>query len=174
MDYSVGVYQNKNSNFSNIIKEIIADSKTDLDCSKIVFHAVDCPALFPDSLDICILESGFENSNSFPHADYVIVPDICNISTIKQLSPKSVVTYGLSCKNTITVSSLIDKQMVISIQRELVAITGCRIDPQEFPISLKDINTVEAILASVAILLILGISTEKIQSICEKIQPLHI
>ncbi len=184
MAYSIGVYQNKDSYFAKIIEETISHSGLNISPAQenanntkdisIMFHAVECPALFPDTLDICILESGFKKSNSFPQANCVIVPDICNIATINQLCPKSVITYGLSCKNTVTVSSLIGNQMVISIQRELVTISGSRIEAQEFPVNLIDINAVEAVLAAVAILLILGVSTEKIKYICDKNQELHI
>ncbi len=177
MPYSIGIYQNKNSSFSDNIcaslsrfgfnisvctkeKENLISSVSDT----LYIYSVESPALLPDHLDICILESGYEKSNSFPQADTVIVPDICSVSTISQLKPKSVITYGLSCKNTVTVSSLIQSKLVISIQREIVSLSKKRIIEQEFTTSLKNSNQIEALLASISLLLLLDIPSDMIKN----------
>lgn len=174
MSYLIGIYQTENSRLADIIKTALVtvgfkisgpDTVCNYDKNDIFLYSADFAAFFPDKLDICILESGYRSSNSFPTASYVIMPDISGISTIKQLCPKSVITYGLSCKNTVTVSSVIRNNMVVSIQRELVTISGARIDAQEFPVSLQDINNVDSALASVALLLQLNIPIEKIKKI---------
>jgi len=167
MRYSIGIYQKKGSVFSDIICNTLelcdikisrcsGENESSKDYPIPVF-TVECPALFPDYLDICILESGYQKSNSFPNANTVIVPDICSISTIKQLAPKSVVTCGLSCKNTVTVSSLIENKLIVSIQREIVSLYGNKISEQEFSIDFKEIDQIEAILAAISVLLLIDI-----------------
>ena len=176
MPYSVGIYQNKNSSFSDIIctslshfgvktKQCANEKEPDIstDANSLSVYSVECAALLPDHLDICILESGYEKSNSFPQANTVIVPDICSVSTINQLNPKSVITYGLSCKNTVTVSSLIQSKLVISVQREIVSLEKKRIVEQEFSIDLKNSSQIEALLASVSLLLLLDVPIETIK-----------
>ncbi len=178
MPYSIGIYQKKNSSFSDIICTSLSQFGVDItlrtndkenrfldDNNSLSVYAVECVALLPDHLDICILESGYEKSNSFPQADTVIVPDICSVSTINQLNPKSVITYGLSCKNTVTVSSLIQRKLIISIQREIVSLSRNRIIEQEFSIDLKDSSQIEALLASVSLLLVLDIPVEQVKHI---------
>ncbi len=178
MPYSVGIYQNKNSSFSEIICTSLShfgvkitqctnvkDEFFSDDNNSLNVYSVECAALLPDHLDICILESGYEKSNSFPQADTVIVPDICSVSTISQLNPKSVITYGLSCKNTVTVSSLIQSKLIVSVQREIVSLGKNRIVEQEFSIDLKNSNQIEALLASISILLLLDIPVETIKHI---------
>lgn len=176
MPYSIGIYQNNDSSFSDIICNALSlfgfnfkkcpnqnESTILSESSSLSVYTVDCAALLPDFLNICILESGYQKSNSFPQADIVIVPDICSVSTISQLKPKSVVTYGLSCKNTVTVSSLIEERLVVSIQREIVSLSGKRIIEQEFSIVLENLNKIEALLASISLLLLLDVSIDEIK-----------
>lgn len=178
MPYSVGIYQNKNSSFSDIICTALSqfgvkirqctnekEPNLSTDGNFLSVYSVECAALLPDHLDICILESGYEKSNSFPQADTVIVPDICSVSTISQLNPKSVITYGLSCKNTVTVSSLIQNKLIISVQREIVSLEKKRIVEQEFSIDVKDSSQIEALLASVSLLLLLDVPIETIKHV---------
>lgn len=178
MPYSIGIYQNKNSSFSENICTSLSyfgfntsvctnekETSISSECDTFYIFPVEYPALLPDHLDICILESGYEKSNSFPQADTVIVPDICNVSTITQLNPKSVITYGLSCKNTVTVSSLIQSKLVVSIQREIVSLSKKRIVEQEFTTSLKNSNKIESLLASISLLLLLDIPSDMIEKI---------
>ena len=176
MPCSIGIYQKTNSSFSDTVSDALRACGIDVcPCGNgrrhepcgIALYTADCAALFPDFLDICVLESAHRISNSFPRAERVIMPDICSVAAISQLAPKSVVTYGLSCKNTVTVSSLIKGRMVVSIQREIVSVSGHRTVEQEFSMAAPDCGAVEATLASAALLLMLDVPIDTVKNLSQ-------
>lgn len=67
--------------------------------------------------------------------------DICiNEEVFKDINAK-ILTYGLKQKSTVTVSSIGEKQVIISIQRAFKNIKGKMIGEQEIPVSLGKNNT---------------------------------
>lgn len=115
--------------------------------------------------DICIIESGYDGTIRLPSASIAVVPECCDIEKVNALEPKSVVSYGLCCKNTVTVSSLIDSSLVISVQREIVTLSGTRIVEQEFSVEIRSTDRVDAVLAVVSALLIADVPIEQIKQI---------
>lgn len=65
-----------------------------------------------------------------------------NEDIFKDINSK-ILTYGLKQKSTVTVSSLEEKQVIISIQRTFKNIKGKMISQQEIPISLGKNSTSE-------------------------------
>ena len=67
------------------------------------------------------------------------------------------ITYGLSCKNSLTPASIDSDSILISLQREIVTMNGTRLERQDFSISHHPrILSVEQTLALTAILLTTG------------------
>ena len=67
------------------------------------------------------------------------------------------VSFGLSPKDTLTLSSLEEKTIHLALQREIVTLTGQRLDPQEFPLNRQDHTALCQVLACVGVQLLLGI-----------------
>ena len=67
------------------------------------------------------------------------------------------VSFGLSPKDTLTLSSLEEKTIHLALQREIVTLTGQRLDPQEFPLDRQDHTALCQVLACVGVQLLLGI-----------------
>ena len=67
------------------------------------------------------------------------------------------VSFGLSSKDSLTLSSLEKETIHLALQREIVTLTGQRLDPQEFPLDRKDHTALCQILACVGVQLLLGI-----------------
>ena len=67
------------------------------------------------------------------------------------------VSFGLSPKDTLTLSSLEEKTIHLALQREIVTLTGQRLDPQEFPLDRKDLSALCQVLACVGVQLLLGV-----------------
>ena len=67
------------------------------------------------------------------------------------------VSFGLSPKDTLTLSSLEEKTIHLALQREVITLTGERLDPQEFPLDRQDHTALCQILACVGIQLLLGV-----------------
>ena len=68
-----------------------------------------------------------------------------------------VISCGFGYKNTITLSSIGDEKLLITLQRIINDLNGNEIEPSEFKIKLKKQYLPFSIMASVAIMLINGI-----------------
>lgn len=115
--------------------------------------------------DIFVIGDGKVKPQANIKASVVISPETIDTDIINSLSPKSVISYGICSKNTVTVSSLIETSLVVSIQRELVSLSGKRIEEQEIAIELEDAADLDSVLACIAVLFLLDIEVES----CEKI-----
>ncbi len=72
-------------------------------------------------------------------------------------SNNAVVTCGINNKNTITISSFSENNVLVTLQRSLIDIKGNRIEPCEFKIGITKRYNPYSILSSTAILILLGI-----------------
>lgn len=99
--------------------------------------------------------------------DDQIFPDnmigICeerNITALKAFKKSGipVISCGMNSKNTVTLSSMNSNTLLATLQRSLTDRSGNNIYPTEFKIRLKKSRTPFAIMASVAVLLLNGIT----------------
>ena len=67
------------------------------------------------------------------------------------------VSFGLSPKDSLTLSSMGEETICLALQREIVTLTGQRQDPQEFPLDRQDHTALCQILACVGVQLLLGV-----------------
>lgn len=91
----------------------------------------------------------------------VISPDAKNIST----DASEIITYGLCCKNTLTISSYIEDRMVLSLQRAVKTLTGKEVEVQDFPVIISDPDEPELVLAAVATLIACDIPINQISAL---------
>ncbi len=113
--------------------------------------------------DLCVFEPNFQNRSELRNATRAIIPDSFRPEDLGPM--ENAITYGLCHKNTVTVSSLIGNDLVISVQREIPTLSGDPVDPQEFHIKLAPFGDVEDALAVVTTLLAFGVTPEKISKI---------
>ena len=90
-----------------------------------------------------------------------ISPDAKNIST----DARQIITYGLCCKNTLTISSCIGCNMVLSLQRSVRTLSGTEIEVQDFPITVSDPDEPEVVLAAVAALIACDVPISEISKL---------
>ncbi|MEG2858226.1 MAG: hypothetical protein RR994_06370, partial [Clostridia bacterium] len=112
--------------------------------------------------DICIAACA---PTCAARSDIVIAPGTMPASCLESLAPRSIVTYGLCCKNTLTVSSHIDGTLFITLQRALITFVGNRVEEQEFRVSVSDLSDVELVLAAVAVLILAGVPISHISTL---------
>lgn len=151
----IGIYQRDCEVYDRVISAALAECNVPAE--------VRCAESLDPPLDICVL-TGSEVESHHP-ANIVVAPATCDASCVAKYSPRSIVSFGLCCKNTITVSSLLENILIISIQRELVTLTNKHVDEQEFSVSISDPEEPELILAAVAILLLADVPIDKICTI---------
>ena len=63
----------------------------------------------------------------------------------------------MNSKNTITLSSIIDNELLASLQRSIYDINGKKLEPAEFKIKLNKNYSPFSVMASLAVLLLKGI-----------------
>ncbi len=113
--------------------------------------------------DLCVYESEFCKNLKGIRSNLAIIPDTCKTQPFHETN--NIITYGLCRKNTVTVSSLVADDLVISVQREFPTLFGETVDAQEFHVKLPSIEDVDDTLALVTTLLALGVSPNVITNL---------
>lgn len=104
-----------------------------------------------------------EKTNKFNKQNFPIgIIGICEDTNKNALenfkkSNIAVITCGINNKNTITISSLCENNVLVTLQRSIIDINGNHIEPCEFKISLLKQYNPYSILSVTAILIIHGI-----------------
>ena len=141
----IGVFQKKDELLAQVLFEAFKECGYD---AEILLNSGDA--------DICVLTS--ECNVKSCNSKIVILPNSMAIST----NASEIITYGLCCKNTLTVSSCIGNNMVFSLQRTILTHSGARVDVQDFPATLSDPDEPELVLATVAVLLAADVPVSQI------------
>ncbi len=104
-----------------------------------------------------------DNTDRFKQQSFPIgVIGICEDTNTKALeifkkNHIAVISCGINLKNTITLSSFNDENLLASLQRTVTDNSGNQIDPSEFKIKLTKNYSSFSIMASIAVLLLNGI-----------------
>ncbi len=123
------------------------------------------PLAADESYDAIIISTEAPDTIPECNTDILIIPDCMSAKSISRVSAKSVVSYGLCKKNTLTVSSLIGTRLVVSLQREITTILNSTISEQEFCIDIEHADGIDSFLGIIAALLIADISPETISRV---------
>lgn len=81
------------------------------------------------------------------------------------LSPRRVVSYGMSPRDSLTLSSIGTGRMVLTLQRELSALNGRLLERQDIPLRTGPGREPDDVLAASAALLLLGAEPSALNSI---------
>ena len=119
-----------------------------------------CPAgslAVGEILDLLVVSPDWtgENRSVSPCRAMLIPGRLAHLA--EGLTASWAVSFGLSPKDTLTLSSLEEKTIHLTLQREIVTLTGTRLDPQEFPLDRQDHTALCQILACVGVQLLLGV-----------------
>ncbi len=74
----------------------------------------------------------------------------------------SAVSYGMSGRSSVTLSSIKEKECVLTLQRDVYTVSGKMIERQDIPLPRRGKISAENIMAAAASLLIMGVSPEKL------------
>ena len=78
------------------------------------------------------------------------------------LRAASAVSYGMSPRDSLTISSREGETLWVALQRELVTVDGRIVERQEFPLALEPGEQELSVLAAAGALLLLGVPPEKL------------
>ena len=95
-------------------------------------------------------------------AKILLLPDVFPKKMIHTIAAGLVVSFGLSVKDSITLSSLAPKQAVLTLQREILCLNGVNLEQQEIPLYIPKGADANRIMAVNAALLLLGLPPERL------------
>ena len=84
----------------------------------------------------------------------VLLPDSAGLLARSLLADRAV-SYGLSGRDTITLSSLEENRICVAVQREIIRLDGRLVERQELVLPRKETNSTELTLAQVGMRLLL-------------------
>ncbi len=90
-------------------------------------------------------------------------PGSSAVSLSHFFNPERVVSYGLSARDSLTVSSVNGEQILICVQREFTTLSGSVLEPQEIKLELPASLTPSCLLSAVTALLLLDFPPELIR-----------
>ncbi len=137
----------------------------DFSLSRSLLQHIDCAIITNPrnfKTDVALISTTFSKKKLSIKSDIAIVPDSLNKDTLSSISAKSVISYGLCRKNTVTASSLIGSKLGISLQRKIPDVCGHIIDEQELFVDIDRGMHTEDALGVVSAMLALGINPEHI------------
>ena len=124
-----------------------------------------CPAgsLAPgDSLDLLVVSPDWLGEDrAVPPCRAMLVPGRLGELT-GGLRAGWAVSFGLSPKDSLTLSSLGEETILLALRREIITLTGQRLDPQEIPLPRQGHNALCQVLACVGVQLLLGVEPEQV------------
>ena len=90
-------------------------------------------------------------------AKMLLLADNFPENIFEHISAQLVVSYGLSVKDSITLSSILPQQAVLTLQRELLCLNGTSLEQQEIPLKIPFRADAGRIMAVNGALLLLGV-----------------
>lgn len=118
-----------------------------------------------DRYDLILIASEIARSVSFPtvhsvNCGVLLTPGQWASNTARAIHADCVVSFGMSGRDTITMSSVADGMPVLALQRELVTLGGDILERQELPIHYMGSASADTLLGVYGSLLILGLPAE--------------
>lgn len=144
----------------NITREIVKgiENCIDLEVVKILITSMDSGVQSTTKQDIIVISEpvGIKEFKHHRHLACHILLTPGNERT-DLIDADCVVSYGMSGRNSITLSSIGESECVLSLQRELVTVTGKILERQELPVSCLIGLSKEELMAVFGTLLLLEI-----------------
>ena len=96
-------------------------------------------------------------SRSFAESSYLVFhSDSRAAADLAATGHCRLLDYGFSLRDSLTFSSLSEKQAVVALQRPLLLLTGEMLEPVEFPVALRGKIDADLLLSTAAVFLLCG------------------
>jgi hypothetical protein len=115
-------------------------------------------AIFPDR--------SVREVNALPACRLLLLPGT-EASLIGRCKATCAMSYGVSSKDSLTISSMEANQISVAVQRELVTVTGGTVEQQELILGIREDKALLPLLAFVGLLLVLGVPAEELPALLE-------
>lgn len=124
-----------------------------------------CPAgsLAPEeTLDLLVVSPDWtDGTTRVPPCRAMLVPGRLG-ELAEGLTAGWAVSFGISAKDSLTLSSLGEEAILLALQREVVTLTGQRLEPQEFSLVRQGHTSLCQVLACAGVQLLLGVPPEQV------------
>ncbi len=116
----------------------------------------------PDLLVVSVGKGRRSGRISCPRCGILLMPGTA-AHMVSSLCSSCIVSYGMSKRDSVTLSSIGEDALVLSLQRELPTLAGRHLERQDIPIGRAPGTDAGDVLASGAALLLLGVSPEELR-----------
>ena len=148
--YTVAVLENAGESVIKQIKIALRKLQGTVGCVSIWgIEASSCK----DSPDLTVISPSCSNLSA-GCSKSLLVPSVLLLPNAVPINSR-IISYGLSSKDSLTLSSISSKRLVITIQREFYTLGGKQVERQEIPVE-RHSPPLET-LASIAALLVIGV-----------------
>ena len=115
----------------------------------------------PKQCDICVSNGPLPDGESPCECKTAVIPGDTP-ADCRFLRAERVVTYGFSCENTVALSGADDGNLLLSLQREIMASGGKRLERQE--VLLRNAAPTASAMAAAAVMLVSGAEPETLEN----------
>jgi hypothetical protein len=147
--WQIGVWE-EGEGLSELAAELVGPERAQI-------HSVNHPGLLTgEILDLLVVSPsavGWAGAAAI-YCRTVLLPDSAGLLARSLLADRAV-SYGLSGRDTITLSSLEENRICVAVQREIIRLDGGLVERQELVLPRKETNSTELTLAQVGMRLLL-------------------
>lgn len=157
--YSVAVLEPAPGKVTRLIRDWLIQRE---DAPSVVLTHGDCLCAFSGNYDLFVVAS--RNGEVVPNNSTAGISCRALLTSAEALRVPSqwVIDYGLSVRDSLTVSSVEPDLAVLALQRELVTLDGTVIEQQELPLPIPPETGAEGVMALYGSLLVLGLAPEEL------------
>jgi hypothetical protein len=162
--FSLAVLEKENEKIAEAIVSAIRNAPVSKEASILISHS-DHDEFLETSADIDLLvisPNAHLSGKSALKAKCILLPGTL-LESLCCVASEYVITYGMSPRDTLTISSINEEEVVISMQRELVTLFGEILERQDLPKIPLQQSSPEKILSVTGALLSIGIPFESIR-----------
>lgn len=142
------------------------------DCGKsLVLTRGDSASALGHSYDFIVISSEMaatERWDGTSSCDVLLAPGKYAGRAAEAIASGCIVSFGMSTRDTITLSSVAGDRPVLAIQRELLTLGGEVLERQEIPIRLRHPVPADTLMAAAGALLVLNVKPEDLETVLGK------
>ena len=157
--YSVAVLEPVSGKVTALVRDWLVRRE---DASSVVLTRGDCLGAFCGAYDLFVVAFPDGTAIEDDSAAEVSCRVLLTSAEALRIPSEWVVDYGLSVRDSLTISSLEPDLAVLALQRELVPLDGAVIEQQELPLPIPPGTSAQAVMAFYGSLLILGVQPEEL------------
>ena len=160
--FSLAVLEREDEKLAEAITRLMKMNAKKHNASVLISHSDKFELLNAPDIDLLIISPNTRFSEKTAlNAKCILLPGTL-LDNLNGVESEYVITYGMSPRDTVTASSISDDGIVITLQRELVTLSGEVLERQDLPNMPLLMPTVEKTMAVLSVFLLIGVPPDAI------------